>query len=50
MVNMFPRRDQDPEMRIAAYLAAMQCPTATTMKNIKNTLTSSEISQGTNNS
>ena len=37
--------DEDSELRIAAYLAVMQCPTQYVVDQIKETLASEEVNQ-----
>ena len=37
--------DEDSELRIAAYLAMMQCPTQYIVDQVKETLASEEVNQ-----
>lgn len=44
--KVFLRRSLDSELRIAAYLAAMQCPSASTLSIIRDSLYRDDVNQG----
>ncbi|XP_067679783.1 uncharacterized protein [Haliotis asinina] len=45
VMTIFRNGEQDPELRIAAYLALMQCPSEDVLSRIQDTLASEEASQ-----
>ncbi|KAJ9583536.1 hypothetical protein L9F63_022121, partial [Diploptera punctata] len=46
LLDLYTDKLQDTELRIAAYLAVMQCPTSQTIRKIKDTLYGEEVNQG----
>lgn len=44
--EVFRNVDVDVEVRIAAYLQVMRCPTYVTVRTIKHTLETEEVNQG----
>lgn len=45
-LDLYTNKHEDTELRIAAYLAIMQCPSSHTIRHIKDTLYSEEVNQG----
>jgi len=45
-LNLFRDQSMDSELRIAAYLEVMRCPTYTIVKTIKHSLEVEEVNQG----
>lgn len=45
LMTIYTNRDEDSELRIAAYLGLMTCPSASILDKIKNTLESEEVNQ-----
>ena len=46
LLDLYANKYQDTELRIAAYLAVMQCPTSQIIRKIKDTLYGEEVNQG----
>lgn len=46
MLQVFQDRSQDTELRIAAYLAALQCPTTAMVSRIRDALYQEDTNQG----
>ena len=44
--NFFVNTENDSELRIAAYLAVMHCPTPQLMEDIKQSLINEPVNQG----
>jgi hypothetical protein len=49
LLDLYTDKHQDTELRIAAYLAVMQCPSSHTIRRIKDTLYSEDVNQGKQN-
>lgn len=49
MLQTFLRVNEDAELRIAAYLAAMQCPTEGVVQQVRDALLSEEVNQVSRN-
>jgi len=47
-LNLYTNKHEDTELRIAAYLAIMQCPSPHAIRIIKDTLYSEDVNQGKN--
>ena len=47
LLTFFRNMNHDSELRIAAYLAVMRCPTAQILDEIKQSLVSEGVNQGT---
>jgi hypothetical protein len=45
-LDLYTNKHEDTELRIAAYLAVMQCPSLHTIRRIKDTLYGEEVNQG----
>ncbi|PSN46112.1 hypothetical protein C0J52_17248 [Blattella germanica] len=45
LLELYTKKQEDTELRIAAYLAVMQCPTSQTIRKIKDTLYSEDVNQ-----
>jgi hypothetical protein len=45
ILSLFRNKDEDSELRIAAYLAVMECPSNSVLALVKQTLESEEINQ-----
>lgn len=46
MLELFQGRSQDTELRIAAYLAALQCPTTAVVSRVRDALYEEDTNQG----
>lgn len=49
VLQTFLRVNEDAELRIAAYLAAMQCPTEGVVQQVRDALLSEEVNQVSRN-
>jgi hypothetical protein len=45
-LDLYTNKYEDTELRIAAYLAIMQCPSSHTIRHIKDSLYNEEVNQG----
>jgi hypothetical protein len=45
-LGLYTDKHEDTELRIAAYLAIMQCPASHTIRYIKDTLYNEDVNQG----
>lgn len=45
LLALFRNTDEDSELRLAAYLQVMKCPTDNILQQIKETLMSEEVNQ-----
>jgi hypothetical protein len=45
-LDLYTNKREDTELRIAAYLAVMQCPSSHAIRRVKDTLYSEDVNQG----
>lgn len=45
LMSLYTNRDEDSELRIAAYLSLMKCPSTSILKRIQTTLESEDVNQ-----